>query len=404
MALAGAAALAMLIHAYGGHAGAAECAQALHVGVQWIHIVSVGAWVGGLVWLLVGARGEPDARRASAVRRFSALAAVALPVVAVTGLLRAINLVGLDPGRLVDSGFGLAVLGKGTLFLGLVGLGAFNRYRIVPGLSSSGRLGTLRRTVAAELALGAGIFGLTGVMAALPPPAQTPEAAGPGRVVAEGSDPAGLLHVRLTASPGTPGINRFEVRITDDEGEPVDAAGVRLSFSLPSRPEIARTQLDLQARGGGTWQGQGPNLSVYGSWEVGVLVLQEGDSRTVDLELRTRLPSQNLTVAEGDPPIYTIRLPSGISVQGFVEPGTAGPNEIHLTFLTPEGAEQPVEVERFEALPDAGGPLILDPVELSPGHFVAQEELQPGRWTFFVEGSAPDGTRVTAYFLEDVEQ
>lgn len=239
-------------------------------------------------------------------------------------------------------------------------------------------------------------------MAGLPPPAQAPEAPGPARVVAQGSDPAGLLNVGLAASPGTAGFNRFDVRIRDEEGESVDATGVRLSFSLPSRPEIARTELDLQRTDDGTWRGQGPNLSVYGSWEVGVLILLPGDSRTVELDLRTRLPSQNLTVAEGDPPIYTIRLPSGMSVQGFVDPGTPGPNEVHMTFLTRAGAEQPVEITRFEALPPTGESILLDPVELSRGHVVAQEDLEPGHWIFFAEGSTPDGTRVSVYFRQQV--
>lgn len=95
--LAGAAALAMLVHAYAGHAGAAERGAFLHVGIQWLHLVGVGAWVGGLVWLLVGARGLAEEDRAPAVRRFSALATVALPLVAVTGLLRAVNLLGFGP-------------------------------------------------------------------------------------------------------------------------------------------------------------------------------------------------------------------------------------------------------------------------------------------------------------------
>jgi copper transport protein len=402
--LAGTAAVAMLVHAFAGHASAVDLAP-VHVGVQWLHILSVGAWVGGLLWLLVGIRGEPDEERAGAVRRFSALATVALPVVAVTGLLRALNQVGLEPDRLIDTGFGLTVVGKSALFLGLLAIGAYNRYRIVPRISSGGRLfGMLRRTVSAELAIGAGVFGLTGIMAGLPPPAQAPAPAPPARVVARGSDPAGLLQVRLTATPGTAGINRFDARLTDDEGEPVDATGMQLSFSLPSRPEIAPSELDLEGVDPGAWRGEGPNLSVDGSWEVNALVLLGGDSRTVDLQLRTRLPPQDITVSEGQPTIYTIALPSGISVQGFVDPGAPGPSEVHLTFFNPEGAEQPVEVARFEATPAAGEPVPLEPVELSPGHFVAQVDLAAGRWTFRVEGSTPEGTAANAYFREQIEE
>ena len=403
LALAAVTALAMGVHAYAGHAGAAESARALHVGVQWIHIVAVGAWVGGLVWLLAGINVGPDKARRGAARRFSALATVALPAVAVTGGLRAFNLVGLEPRRLIDSGFGLTVLGKIGLFAGLVAFGAYNRYRIIPRISSaSGLLGRLRRSVGAEVALGAAVFGLTGVMAGLPPPAQTPAAAEPARIVAAGSDPAGLLNVRLTATPGTAGINRFDVRVADRDGEPVEATGVQLSFAMPSRPQIEGSELDLRSAGPGAWSGEGPNLSVYGSWEVGALVLTGGDSRTIDLEVRTRLPSQNITVSEGDPSIYTITLPSGVSVQGFVEPGTPGANEVHLTFLTGNGGAQPVDIARFEALPATGSPVVLEATELAPGHFVAQEDLGAGSWTFLVQGSTPQGSPMSAYFKEDI--
>ncbi len=403
VALAAVTALAMLVHAYAGHAGAAESARVLHVGVQWLHIAAVGAWVGGLVWLLAAMRAGPDKARRGAIRRFSNLATVALPAVAATGALRAFNLVGLEPRRLIDTGFGLSVLGKVGLFAGLVAFGAYNRYRIIPRISSAGGLlGRLRRSVGAEVALGAAVFGLTGVLAGLPPPAQTPAVAEPTRIIVAGSDPAGLLNVRLTATPGMAGINRFDVRVADRDGEPLEATGVQLSFAMPSRPEIEGSELDLRAAGPGAWSGQGPNLSVYGSWEVGALVLTGGDSRTIDLEVRTRLPSQNIQVAEGDPSIYTITLPSGISVQGFVLPGSAGANEVHLTFLTADGGEQPVDIARFEALPTTGEAVALEATELAPGHFVAQEQLGAGTWTFLVQGSTPEGSPMSAYFREDI--
>jgi copper transport protein len=395
---------AMLVQSFAGHAGALESTPALQIGVQWLHLLAVGAWVGGLVWLVVGIILRRDEDRAGSIRRFSTLATIALPVVAVTGFLRALNQVGFEPVRLIDTGFGLTVVGKSVLFLGLLGLGAYNRYRLVPRVRSSGStLSTLRWTVSTEIVLGAGIFGLTGILAGLPPPAQAPPTPAPARVVADGSDPAGLIQLRLVASPGTAGINRFDARITDAEGEPLDATGVQLTFSLPSRPDIASSELDLEMVRPGQWRGEGPNLSVHGAWDVGALVLMGGDSRTVDLHVRTRLPNQNVTVSEGEPPIYTVSLPSGISVQGFVEPGIPGPNEVHLTFLTTEGAEQPVELGGFEALPASGQPMALDPVQLSPGHYVAQQDLEGGRWTFLVEGSTPEGTPVSAYFRESIE-
>jgi copper transport protein len=407
VALAGAAAIAMLVHAYAGHASALESLPLLHVGVQWVHLLSVGAWVGGLVWLLAEVRGRSDEEHAVSVRRFSSMATIALPLVAVTGILRALNEVGLEPRRYIDTGFGLTVLGKSALFLGLLALGAYNRYRIVPKLGSGSPLfAALRRSVRGEIALAAGVFGLTGIMAGLPPPAQAPPTPRPAQVVAVGEDLAGTLHVRLTVSPGTAGVNRFDVVVSDADGEPADATGVQLSFSLPSRPDIARSELDLQTAGTGAWRADGPNLSVDGSWDIGALVLLGGDSRTIELELRTRLPRQDITASrvEGQPTIYTIRLASGISVQGFVQPRGGEPDEVHLTFLAEDGTPQEVELSRFQGLPASGDPLVLDPVKLDVGHFVAQQDLSPGRWTFRFEGVTPDGIPLSAYFNEDIAE
>ncbi|MEA2438499.1 MAG: copper transport protein, partial [Thermoleophilaceae bacterium] len=55
---------AMLARAVGGHAAAAASASWLQIGAQWLHFMSVGAWIGGLVIVAVALRersrsGEP---------------------------------------------------------------------------------------------------------------------------------------------------------------------------------------------------------------------------------------------------------------------------------------------------------------------------------------------------------
>ena len=136
---------------------------------------------------------------------------------------------------------------------------------------------------------------------------------------------------------------------------------------------------------------------------VVALVLMWRDPPTGEPEGRTA-GGQEITVSEGDPAIYTIKLPTGISVQGFVQPGTPGANEIHLTFLTDGGAPQPVDISRFEALGAARNPVALNAVELAPGHFVAQQDLSAGSWRFVVQGSTPQGTQMRAFFDETIEE
>ena len=68
------AAVAMLLHVWSGHADGASPYRPLILIEQWAHFVAIGAWVGGLVWLLLGLRGQEAADRAAAVRRFSRIA------------------------------------------------------------------------------------------------------------------------------------------------------------------------------------------------------------------------------------------------------------------------------------------------------------------------------------------
>ncbi|HEX6263575.1 MAG TPA: copper resistance protein CopC [Actinomycetota bacterium] len=396
---------AMLVHAYAGHAGAGRNAV-LAVGVQWIHIVAVGVWVGGLAWLLVGLVGADPETRAPAAARFSSIATWAIVFVALTGFLRAWSEVG-SLGDLFNTGFGLAAVGKSALFGGMLALGAYNRFRLIP----RGRLPTLRRTMSGELAMAVGVFGLTGLMAGLVPPSQLQEeeevAAAPERVVVEGSDFATTVRMRLTATPGTPGPNAFQARISDyDTGEPVEATAVSLRFSMPDRGDVGTTELELDEVEPGLWRGEGTNVSVAGTWRIGVLIQQPADSVRLELGLETKGAEPEIEVIDGgpgQPDIYVIPLGEGRTVQAYVDPGAAGSNEVHYTFFTPEGGELPMEDITIRAALEGGDPIELEPRRLTEGHFVASAELEAGAWSFTAEATAQDGTVLTATFEEEIE-
>jgi copper transport protein len=402
---------AMAIHAYAGHAGAAESWRWFKVGAQWVHIVAVAVWVGGLVWLLLGTWGRESEERAQAVGRFSFLAGFALAGVASTGALRAVQEVGWSPGRLFDTGFGLTVVAKSVLFGGLVLIGAYNRFRVVPALAAGARrLGTLRRTVSGEITLATGVFGVTGIMAGLAPPTQyaavtAPPA--PDQVVVAGSDFAQTVRVTLTATPGTPGPNTFAVRFEDfDTGDRLAARSVRLRFRLPERSDIGESELELSRAEEGLWRGQGTNLSVGGAWRVGVLIQQATDSQEIPLELRTRTAAQKVQVIEGgpgQPDLYTISLPGERSVQAYVDPGTPEASEVHFTFFDPSGGELPVADARINATPAGGARQELEVRRLGPGHFVAGADLGTGTWRFGVEATAEDGSGLTAQFDQEIK-
>ncbi|HCO02811.1 MAG TPA: hypothetical protein DIT48_05500 [Actinobacteria bacterium] len=298
--LAAATAMAMLLHVLNGHAAASSHLTWANIGVQWLHLLSVGVWVGGLPWLLLILRRRPAEERSASAHLFSRIAAVTLATVAVTGLLRAISELGGVGAwrRLFDTSFGVTLCIKVALFVGLVALGARNHYVNVPRLRhDAGKVGPLRRSVRTEIVLAAAIFVATGFLSGLPPASSLAQTAGraspPARLVVNGSDFATTVRIRLIVSPGTVGPNRFEAHVVDDDsGKPVPADEVALMFSNPSRPNLGTRRLSLAPAGSGdgVWAAQGMDLSLLGRWNISVLVDGSTSTVTVPLTLQTRVP------------------------------------------------------------------------------------------------------------------
>jgi copper transport protein len=388
-----AAGVTMLLHVMAGHAAGPSPLRSVNLFVQWLHLLAVGAWIGGLVWLLAGLRGrERPAQVASAVR-FSKLAAPVLGLVAVTGISRALHLAGGWQG-LLDSSYGRFLDVKVALFLVLVLLGALNRYRVVPALASGvRRLGDLRRNVRWEVVLAACILAVTAVLSQLPPGKFVVEQAAakppaPPSVQVEGSDFATSVRIALTVSPGTAGPNDFTAKVTDyDSGEDWPASRVALRFTPRGRPEVGASALELARAGDGSWRGQGSQLSIAGRWAVVGLVEGSGPALTVPMELEVRAAPQPVKVSEvpGQPTLYTITLAAGGTLQGYLDPGQRGPNTVHFTFFNPSGDEQPTSKARATMTRRPGAPEALTLIRLGPGHFAANVDLEPGRVAFAID-------------------
>jgi copper transport protein len=401
----------MWLHAQAGHAGAASSLRWFDVGVQWVHLLAVGVWIGGLVWLLLGVRGRETGDRVEAIRRFSWLAGIALAAVVLTGAMRAISEVGgpADWRRLFDTSFGVALLVKVGLAAGLIALGARNRYQNVPGIVVGTRpIASLRQTVWGEVLIAAAILGVTGVLTQLPPASSTASAVrtpAPAQVVVRGSDFATSVRVRLGITPGTIGPNRFAAVVTDyDTGKPVDANRVSLSFSLTGHPELGTPVVELSKVAGGIWAGQGTVISMDGRWDVSMLVQDASGSLEVPLVFTPRLPPQRVQVSRirGQPTLYTIDLPGGASLQAYVDPGKAGDNTVHFTFFQTSGDEQPIASASSTAVTPAGAAEELPLTRFDAGHFVANVKLDEGHWRFRIQATTREGTVYDAYFEEHI--
>ena len=166
-----------LATALSGHAAASGQWTAIAILSDTVHILAAGGWLGALLFVVVA--GVPATAavaplgRGLAVRGmvvvFSPMALAFAGVLALTGVVAAVlrlgawsALTGSDYGRLL-------LLKVGGLVLVLI-VGAYNWLRLRPALDGD-RVGTLRRTAAAELALGLAVLAVTAWLVATPPPA-----------------------------------------------------------------------------------------------------------------------------------------------------------------------------------------------------------------------------------------
>jgi copper transport protein len=383
------ASVGILVHVASGHAAAGGRFEWAAIGFQWAHFTAVGVWLGGLAALLVGVRGDTDETKARAVRRFSAVAAFALGVVAVTGVLRAVDEVGAW-GELVSSTYGRLVLVKAGLLVSLAGLGAINRYRNVPAAGRS--LRGLRRVSRGEVGLAAVTLGVAAALAGLVPPQSVPPVTVPPAAVSVGgADFATSVRARLEVEPALPGPNRFRVELTDfDTAEPVDADRVQLRFSFTGGG-ASDTTLALRPEDDGDYRGVGSNVAVGGVWDVTVLVQQGDTAVEVPLRFATECRVQEIEPPpdSAQPTIFLTETPGGASIEGFTLYFGGPRYEVHFTFLDEAGAEVAVGTPTITAWrPGSDDPMTLRPFPLSRGHFSANARLEPGPWRF--DGVAPE--------------
>ncbi len=392
-----AAALALLVEAYLSHA-TSEALPVLEVAFQWLHLVAVGLWLGGLVVLLLQIRGGVTQGKADIARRFANLAGLGLAAVVITGTVRALVDIGtLD--ALFSTDFGRLVLLKIALLIPLAGLGALNHCRNVPAAVAN--LGPLRRAGSVEITIGTIILLVAAILVNLAPPAEVsaaqaaaPEASpGSGPLVVSGADFATTVRLRLEATPGQVGLNTFRATLTDyDTGSPVDASALRLSFSLPSRPDLGASTLALKRTSAGVFDGSGANLSLDGTWRLAAFVTEPTTSLEVDLSLAVRNPTQQIDVnrVPGLPTLYTVDLGSGRTVQVYLDPGTPGDNLLHATWFGADGHEMSVsDVTMSEVSPSAA---TLTPQILDSGHEAAPVQIASLPATFQVNAIGPSGT------------
>jgi putative copper resistance protein D len=156
--------------AFTGHAWSHE-PRVLSVGADGIHVLGAGAWMGTLAALVATASWsrEGGAVLLARVRRFSPMALIAAPVVALSGLVSAwLRLTHLSDVWLTTYGRTLSI--KVAIFLGVLAMGWFNWRRGTTRLAESGDASAMRASMRAELLMALAVLVATAFLLSTPLP------------------------------------------------------------------------------------------------------------------------------------------------------------------------------------------------------------------------------------------
>jgi putative copper resistance protein D len=117
-----------------GHSHAFAMAHIPLVLSQMLHLIAAGAWLGGLLPLLIVVREAPLEAAWHAARRFSTLGTISVTTLAATAFLQGTLLSGGLTG-LTGTAYGVVFLLKAVLFAVLISIAATNRFRLTPALA-----------------------------------------------------------------------------------------------------------------------------------------------------------------------------------------------------------------------------------------------------------------------------
>lgn len=282
-----------VVSAMGSHAAGLDPVALAGGTSDFIHLAAAAVWIGGLVqfrWSLIPALAPisgPARNRflARLIRRFSLIAGAAVVVVSVSGTYQLVRLLG-EPQVLRQEAWGMLLVLKIVLVLIVLPMAAFNLLRVRPTLSRlAGRLDIasrehaarlrtqFRRAVTGEAVTLIVIVAVVGLMVGAAPGVTT---------TARGYVPAGWfspitragtengVEARLTLSPGTSGVNRYDVILTTGGEVPQRGTEVILEFRSLATGETV--SLPLSSTAPTLYSTWGREFEDPGEWEVSVIV------------------------------------------------------------------------------------------------------------------------------------
>lgn len=257
--------------------------RALIVGADIGHLLAGSFWIGGVLGLLLflpSARatgnGTAPTLAVKVVQRFSHLAVWSVAILAVSGTIMGIMIVG-SPDTLVTTSYGLTLLLKTGIVIPVIAIAAYNKLRLLPKISTrpTARMQwqTLNRTLAYEAALLVAVLLLTGFLTNLSPAHEhhdttTGDTASVAQIVALDANAQGLS-LRGELEPALTGENEITFTLEYD-GEPITPDEVTIRTRLPEH-DLGPFQTTAELDPATGEYAAGLDMPVAGEWEMQVL-------------------------------------------------------------------------------------------------------------------------------------
>jgi copper transport protein len=250
---------------------------------DWLHLVGMTFWLGGIVYFFTAVRhlqqvdgGVRTRVTSSLAGRFSVNALMFVGLIGLTGLYSAYLRVGTWSALLITL-YGHTLLVKQGFVAGLLVIAAINLLVISPrlrqdrlqGVANSNLVARFGKILIVELTFAALLLASVSFLTYIPPaklPALSTDLAD--------STTADDLIIEISISPGRIGQNTFVLRLASN-GEPVRTAKEVLLRFTPDQANLAPSELELISQGDGSFQAKGTYLSVPGNWQVQAVVRRE---------------------------------------------------------------------------------------------------------------------------------
>jgi copper transport protein len=254
-------------------AGHAAASGLLDLGVDALHALTAGLWIGGLVALVaLGRSVEPRV-----LHQFSTLAIASVLTLIVTGTLNSLR--HLDAiEELWRTRYGLTLVIKLTLVVGTLAAAAVSRRRVQQNQVP-------RRSIRLEVALTVAVLTITALLSTTSPPSRGTDPIHAGHVAgsAAASETVQLSlrdqgNAALSVLPATTAGSHVHLVLLEPDGRPLAANGVTLKVANPGR-DIAPIPVAMSMQDG-AWVAN-YRFPFPGTWKAIVTVEGIGPSAVV---------------------------------------------------------------------------------------------------------------------------